>query len=146
MPDVDARPGYRSVLSPVHESPELARRSTSPESVFQLETDLNAALSQLDSETNDIRVDLEALESMEREVAQAASVLSPTSEGLARRPTSELPSAESEVDNRRATPGGSGSVVWTSSSAVHPSRSDSGVSSTEGKSDKNCLYTSCKFC
>ena len=50
-------------LSPVQESPEY--RSVSSESVFQLEHDLDTALSRLDTETSDIKVDQKAVEQME---------------------------------------------------------------------------------
>ena len=135
VPDVDVRHGYRSVLSPVHESPELNRSSTSPEFVSQLENDLDTTLSQIDSEANDIRVNLEALESIERKVAQASG-LYPASGSLVTRPTTsaaEPPSSRSEVDDKPVFADTGGNVIWKSSIVVHRNRSDSGLSSIEGK-------------
>lgn len=61
---------YPTQLSPVQESPEYSRRSTSVESISHLESDLNTALSRLDTETSDLRVDEDVLASFESQMGR----------------------------------------------------------------------------
>lgn len=61
---------YPTQLSPVQESPEYSRRSTSVESISHLESDLNTALSWLDTETSDLRVEEDVLASFETQMGR----------------------------------------------------------------------------
>lgn len=61
---------YPTQLSPVQESPEYSRRSTSVESISHLESDLNTALSWLDTETSDLRVEEDVLASFETQMCR----------------------------------------------------------------------------
>ncbi len=56
--EVSRRPpaSYQGMLSPVHECPELSARSTSEESVSQMESDLNTVLSRLNVEAGELEV------------------------------------------------------------------------------------------
>ena len=79
-----SRHTYFSPLSPVQESPEFSHRSTSAESISHLESDLNTALSQLDSETSDLRVDEEALALFESQMRRSRPATTHTQGGASR--------------------------------------------------------------
>ena len=61
---------YTGVLSPVHESPEYALTPSNPTSADELESDLNRALLQLDSETSGLQADAREVEYIEQKAAQ----------------------------------------------------------------------------
>ena len=65
----DRLSSYTGILSPVHESPEYARTPSNPTSADELESDLNRALSQLDSETSGLQADAREIEYIEQKAA-----------------------------------------------------------------------------
>lgn len=104
------------LLSPVQESPEYARTpsdAVSGVSADELESDLNRALSQLDSETSGLQADAKEVEYIEQKAAQL-----------------------SEASNSPTTPN---TVVWSKGTCVELSSTDpeEGKESKEGeKEDK----------
>lgn len=65
----DRLSSYTGILSPVHESPEYARTPSNPTSADELESDLNRALSKLDSETSGLQADAREVEYIEQKAA-----------------------------------------------------------------------------
>ena len=76
-----SRHAYFNPLSPVQESPEYSQRSASAESISHLESDLNTALSHLDSETSDLRVDEDALALFESQMRRSRPATTHTQGG-----------------------------------------------------------------
>ena len=110
---------YTGVLSPVHESPEYARTPSNPTSADELESDLNRALLQLDSETSGLQADAREVEYIEQMAAQM----------------SEASQSGSPLPFPSSAPPTPNTVVWEKGKCVEISCTE-GSKGEEGKNGK----------
>ena len=114
------------ILSPVQESPEYACTPSSAGSADELESDLNRALSQLDSETSGLQADAREVEYIEQKAAQLSEANSQSSNPPSPFPTS-VPTTPNTVVWQK------GKCVEISSTVVKPeAEGGSGGKNTEG--------------